>query len=63
MGTVIATGALAIVFYILFIFGVTWAWNTVIAGLFGGPVIEWWHAAAMLILLGVVKAGISRGDG
>jgi len=31
------------------------AWNLVVAGLFGGPTIGFWHAFAILVLVGFVR--------
>jgi len=34
-----------------------WAWNLVVAGLFHGPVLGFWHAVAVNVLAGLVSSG------
>lgn len=38
---------------------VLWSWNT-IAGLFGGPAMQFKHAIAVLVLLGTARLALSR---
>jgi hypothetical protein len=38
-----------------------WAWNTLAVGLFGAPVMEWYHALAATVLIGIIGGAFSRG--
>ncbi len=37
-----------------------WLFNTVVAGIFGGPSITYWQAAACSMLLGLIASAFRR---
>lgn len=54
VGTVGLIAVLVVAMYAIGVVLTVWAWNALIHDLFGGPLIEWWHALALLVLLSII---------
>ena len=54
----IAIGAIVVGCLALSAWLTQWAWNMVIAGLFSGPVLEFWHAVAVVVLVSIVGSAM-----
>jgi hypothetical protein len=50
--------AIIITLYVVSVAVFHWAWNFVMAGLFGVPAIKIWHAVAIITLLGFIRGGV-----
>jgi len=63
-GIVAALAAATASFFVTAI-GLHWAWNKLAAGLFGAPAMQFAHAVALLILVGVlsITAGLGMRGG
>lgn len=59
MVAVLAVLALIVVLYGLAIALVQWAWNALMPAVFSLPAIEFWQAAALVILASLFKSGVS----
>jgi hypothetical protein len=52
---VVVTALLAV-----WVWVVQWAWNAIVPAVFGGPTIEYWQAAAVLVLVSLFN-GVRSG--